>query len=58
MSRIRSEIEASKVDELPPGFLVVRSGSAKWRPSPWQGISFVEAIPDKETGAATSLRTV
>ena len=57
MSRIRSEIAASKVDELPPGFLVVRSGSAKWRPSPWQGISFVKLFQDKQTGAATSTRT-
>ena len=55
MSRIRSEIEASKVDQLPPGFLVVRSGSGKWRPTLWQGIAFMKLFHDKETGAATSL---
>lgn len=58
MSRVRSQIEASKMDELPPGFLVVRSGSGKWRPTPWQGITFMKLFHDKETGAATSLLRV
>ena len=55
MSRIRSEAQANTRDELPPGFLVVRSGSAKWRPTPWDGISYIKLFLDKETGAATSL---
>ena len=56
LARIRSKEQVKEQPE--PGMYIVRSGSGKWRQSPWKGISYLRLYYDSATGFATSLLRV
>ena len=53
LAGIRSKEQVKEQPE--PGMYIVRSGSGKWRQSPWKGISYQRLYYDPATGFATSL---